>query len=187
MSPSLNDLASAGAQWPSPTAPFGMSGKGAGGGERIRLVAAAFYDTDRLLRALREFLDLGVSADDLWLAAERCVIKNGSALQRALIADGGGLKTFARRSVALGALPRRLTLWATGSAALASLRRRRLTGGLNFLETLLRGEIGAALENHAENGAVIIMVKTVDSSLQDRCVRLLLKHSQHTVHSQECG
>ena len=154
--------------------------------EKLRLAISVFYDFDRLVSALDGFLALGLSADDLWLAGKRQLLDGGSPLDRALTARDGGLASLARSAVsAIGKLPNAMPLWATGSGALRTLRKTRLQNGLSCLESVLSGDVGGVLQSHAEKGAIIAVALTAAPALQDQCVRVLLRHSQHMVHAQE--
>jgi hypothetical protein len=59
--------------------------------------------------------------------------------------------------------------------------------GTSCLEALLQGESGEEIKAHVRSGAIIVMAKADTPKLQDHCVRALLRHSLHTVHSEECG
>lgn len=128
--------------------------------EKIRLATGVFYDLDRLLRALSGFLELGLSVEDLRLAAPASMMMPGSALQRALAEGGGDLAQLA-----------------DGADA---------GNGTARFEALLAGEIGANLRAHLEHGAIIATAMSRTPAQQDECMRVLLRHSLHTVHAQEC-
>lgn len=124
--------------------------------EKIRLATGVFYDLDRLARALGDFLALGLTAEDMRLAAPRAMMTPGSALHQALAARGGGL------------------------AALAEPENAPVA-----IDGLLAGDIGAILAAHLENGAIVATAMSLTPAMQDQCMRILLRHSLHTVHARD--
>lgn len=154
--------------------------------DRLRLAIGVFYDVDRLVNALEDFFGLGLSADDLWLAGQRRLLETGSELRQAFMLGGGGLATLTNRIAAISELPGATPLWGTDGPLQQILMLTRSSKGGNWLEKLLIGDSGPMLLGHAESGAVIAAARAPTPAMQDQCVRVLLRHSLHTVHSQEC-
>lgn len=157
-----------------------------GTGDKLRLAIAAFYDADRLAGALRDFVLLGLLPEDLWLLTNHERDEGRSALRRAL--EGGG-RLFAQLSentVTAKLIPDAPLIFCTNTPVLDVLGQTRTRAGTTCLEALFQGEVGEEIKAHVRNGAVIAMVKADTPKLQDHCVRILLRHSLHTVHSEEC-
>jgi hypothetical protein len=159
-----------------------MSGTGA----KLRLAIAAFYDADRLAGALREFVLLGLLPDDLWLLTHHERNQARSALRRALEACGHLFAQLSEGTVTAKLMPDAPLIFCTDTAVLRVLRQARTATGATGLEALFQSEIAEAIKVHMRNGAIIAMAKADTPGLQDQCVRVLLRHSLHTVHSEEC-
>lgn len=154
---------------------------------KLRLTIAAFYDADRLAGALREFVLLGLLPDDLWLLTGHERDDARSALRRALEACGSLFAQLSESTVTAKLIPDAPLIFCTNTPVLHVLRQARTATGTTCLEALLQGEVGEEIKTHVMNGAIIAMAKAGTPKLQDHCVRVLLRHSLHTVHSEECG
>lgn len=154
--------------------------------ERLRFAIAVFYDLDRLLSALNAFLELGLITDDICLAGKKHLLKDGSELHGALAAQNTDTKRLLKKIRSVGKLPSETLLYATNGMVLPSFQGPGTQQDMNCFEKLLKGRIGAILQDHADKNAIIAMVKTSTPELQDQCVRVLLRFSLDKVYSQEC-
>ena len=154
-----------------------------GTGDKLRLAIAAFYDADRLAGSLQDFVLLGLLPDDLWLLTNNERDDDRSTLQRAL--EGCG-NLFAHLSESTELIPDAPSIVCTSTPVLDELRQARTATGATCLEALFQGEVGEEIRARVRNGTVIAMAKADTPKLQDHCVRVLLRHSLHTVHSEEC-
>ena len=158
-----------------------------GTGNKLRLAIAAFYDADRLADALRDFVLLGLLPNDLLLLTDHGRDTARAALRRALEACGSLLIRLPEGTIPASTIPEVPLISCTDTPVLHVLRQARTATGATCLEALLRGEVGDELKAHVRNGAIIAMAKADTPKLQDQYVRALLRHSLHTVHSEECG
>jgi hypothetical protein len=158
-----------------------------GTGNKLRLAIAAFYDADRLAGALRDFVLLGLLPDDLWLLTSDERDDARAALSRALEACGSLFAQLSEDTISATLIPDAPPIYCTNTPVLGVLRQARTATGATCLEALFQGEVGEEIKEHVRNGAVIAMAKADTPKLQDHCVRALLRHSLHTVHSEECG
>ena len=158
-----------------------------GTGYKIRLAIAAFYDADRLAGALRDFVLLGLLPDDLWLLTDDGRDEARTALRRALEACGSLFVQLSEGTISASIIPEGPLLFCTDTPVLYVLQQARTAMGTSCLETLLQGEVGEEIKAHVRSGAIIVMAKADTPRLQDHCVKTLLRHSLHTVHSEECG
>lgn len=158
-----------------------------GTGNKLRLAIAAFYDGDRLAGALRDFVLLGLLPDDLWLLTDDGRAEARAALRRALDAGGSLFVRLSEGTFSDSISPEIPLIFCTDTPVLHVLQQARTAMGTTCLETLLQGEVGEEIMAHVRNGAIIAMAKADTPRLQDQCVRALLRHSLHTVHSEECG
>jgi hypothetical protein len=154
--------------------------------DKLRLAIAVFYDSQRLVDAVFEFCALGLTVDDLWLAGRRAFFEAGSELRQLLLSDGGGLNLTEERITKIGGRLDAAGLWGTDGPLQELLLEPKPSTGAHWFEKLFVGAGGPKLLNHAEKGAIIIAAKGTTPAVHDRCVRILLRHSLHTVHSQEC-
>lgn len=154
---------------------------------RLRLAIAAFYDADRLAGALRDFVLLGLLPDDLWLLTNADLDEARVALRTALEACGSRFAALAKGAAPADLIPDAPLVFCTHTPVLHLLRRATTATGATCLEELFGGEIGKEIKAHVGNGAMLAMAKAETPELQDHCVRVLLRHSLHTVHSEECG
>jgi hypothetical protein len=152
----------------------------------LRLAVGVFYDIDRLINALKDIFSLGLTHDDVWVAGQKQLFDAGSPLQQGLIGAGGGLATLADRIGAAGELPDASPLWGTGGPLqnlfLTARTQKDANGAGRFF---IGGRIGRVLQDHAGKGAIIATARAQGPSIQDQCVRVLLRYSLHTVHSME--
>ena len=167
---------------PTDTGPLFMSKNN----ERLRLAITVFYETDRLLAALKGFLGLGLTAKNFWLAGKQEAFSAGSALRNALASNHENLKTLMDQTVEIGGGPGVSLLCATEGPILQLLQKSASPGSESDLKDFFGGDIGTILQDHGEKGAIILAAKTRTPALQDQCVRVLLHTSQHKVYSQEC-
>jgi hypothetical protein len=158
-----------------------------GTGNKLRLAIAAFYDADRLAGAVREFVLLGLLPDDLWLLTDDGRDEARIALRRALEACGSLFAHLSESTVTAKLIPDAPLIFCTNTPVLHALRQARTAMGTTCLEALLQGEVGEEIKGHVRSGAIIAMARADTPKLQDHCVRALLRHSLHTVHSEECG
>jgi hypothetical protein len=158
-----------------------------GTGNKLRLAIAAFYDADRLAGALREFVLLGVLPDDLCLLIDDGRDDARAALRRALEACGNLFARLSESAVSASIIPEVPLILCTDTPVLHVLQQARTAMGTTCLEALLQGEVGEEIKRHVRSGAIIAMAKAGTPKLQDHCVRALLRHSLHTVHSEESG
>jgi hypothetical protein len=170
-------------EWRIKPKPPWMSGTGA----KLRLAIAAFYDADRLAGALREFVLLGLLPDDLWLLTSHERNDAVATLRRGLEACGRLFAQLSESTVSAHLIPDAPLIFCTDTPVLCALRQARTATGATCLDALLQGEVGEEIRAHVTNGAVIAMAKVDTPRLQDQCVRVLLRHSLHTVHSEEWG
>jgi hypothetical protein len=158
-----------------------------GTSNKLRLAIAAFYDADRLAGALRDFVLLGLLPDDLCLLTDDGRDKARAALRRALDACGSLFVPLSEGTFSASIIPEVPLIFCTDTPVLHVLQQARTAMGTTCLETLLQGEVGEEIKAHVGSGAIIVMAKADTPRLQDHCVRALLRHSLHTVHSEECG
>lgn len=154
---------------------------------KLRLAIAAFYDVERLAGALRDIVLLGLLPDDLWLLTDSDQGGACRALRRALEACGSLIAELSESAVTASLIPGALSVFCTNTPVLHLLRQARTATGATCLEALLQGEAGEEIRTHVKKGAMLAMAKAETPKLQDHCVRVLLRHSLHTVHSQEWG
>ena len=154
---------------------------------KLRLATAAFYDADRLAGALRDFVLLGLLPDDLWLLTDDGRDDARAALRRALEACGSLFAQLSEGIISASIIPEVPLIFCTDTPVLHVLRQARTAMGTTCLEALLQGEVGEEIKGHVRSGAIIAMAKADTPKLQDNCVRALLRHSLHTVHSEECS
>ena len=157
-----------------------------GTGDKLRLAIAAFYDADRLAGSLQDFVLLGILPEDLWLLTNHERDDGRSALRRALEGCGSLSAHLSESTVTAKLIPDAPLIVCTNTPVLDVLRQARTATGATCLEALFQGEVREEIKAHVRNGAVIAMVKADTPKLQDHCVRVLLRHSLHTVHSEEC-
>ncbi len=158
-----------------------------GTGNKLRLAIAAFYDADRLAGALRDFVLLGLLPDDLWLLTDDERADARAALLRALEVCGSLFVQLSEGTISASIIPEVPPIFCTDTRILHILRQARTTTGASCLEALLQDEVGEKIKAHVKSGAIIIIAQADTPRLQDQCVRALLRHSLHTVHSEECG
>lgn len=154
---------------------------------KLRLSIGAFYDADRLAGALHDFVQLGLLPDDLWLLTNAEPDESRVTLRTALEACGSQFAAFAKGAAPAELIPDGPLVFCTHTPVLHLLRRATSATGATCLEALLGGRIGMEIRAHVRNGAMLAMAKAETPRLQDHCVRVLLRHSLHTVHSEECG
>jgi len=154
--------------------------------DRARFSIAVFYDIDRLLAALAAFEALGIDANDLWLGARPGQFDLGTPLHDALAKRGDSFQTLISQTAALASPASDKPLCATKGRVLEFLQTTRLQNGKTCLESLLEGNTGGILQDHADKGAVILIARMGSASLQDQGMRILLRHSLHMVYSREC-
>jgi len=154
--------------------------------DRTRFSIAVFYDIDRLVAALAALAALGIDTDDLWLGARPGQFDLGTPLHDALAKRGDGFQTLISQTAALESPTSATPLCATKGRVLEFLQTTRWQNGKTCLESLLEGNTGGILQNHADKGAVILIARMASASLQDQGMRILLRHSLHMVYSREC-
>lgn len=154
--------------------------------KRLRFAIAVFDETDRLLTTLSEFVGLGLGADDLWLAGKAESLQPRSALHSALRSKHYRLGTLLDGFVVIDELPSKAPLCGTTGPTFDILQKARWKDDVSCLESLLKGDIGAILLDHADRGATIVMANAATPELQDQCMRVLLRNSLHMVYSREC-
>ena len=154
--------------------------------DRLRLAISVFYDVERLCRTLVEFAGLGLTAKDLCLAGQSADLDKGAALHRALTEKCAELAPLLERIIKLDGVGKSAKLCVTNGPVIRALRRPQLPDGPSCLETLMAGEVGTMIRDHASKRGIITAARAATPQLQDQCVRVLLRHSQHTVHAQEC-
>jgi hypothetical protein len=155
--------------------------------DKLRLAIGVFYDADRLISALGDIFELGLTADDVWVAGQQQSLDARSELQHSFNEAGGDLAALADRIGAIGELPEAGPLWGTGGPLqqlFLTSRGQKDAGGANRF--FMGGRVGRILQDHAAKGAVIATARALGPAAQDQCVRVLLRHSLHTVHSKEC-
>ena len=157
-----------------------------GTGNKLRLAIAAFYDADRLAGALRDFALLGLLRDDLWLLTDEGREDARAALRRVLEACGSLFAQLSEGTISASIIPESPPIFCTDARILHVLWQARTTTGATCLKALLQGEVGEEIKAHVGSGAIIVIAKADTPRLQDHCVRALLRHSLHTVHSEEC-
>ena len=158
-----------------------------GTGNKLRLAIAAFYDADRLAGALRDFALLGLLRDDLWLLTDEGREDARAALRRVLEACGSLFAQLSESTLSASIIPEVPLIFCTDTPVLHVLRQARTAMGTTCLEALLQSDVGEEIKAHVRSGAIIVTAKADTPKLQDHCVRALLRHSLHTVHSEECG
>jgi hypothetical protein len=142
------------------------------GRPRVYLAIGIFYETERLRAAANSLLASGFAPDKLWQLVLR---DSGSA------GLGNPGQKVAECHFELAPLPAEMLVPTTGlnhdgeGAELSDLR----------LDVLMAGNAGAEIGRHVEHGATVLVAGTEGAGLHDKCVKLLLRHSLHTVHSQE--
>ncbi len=154
---------------------------------KLRLAIGAFYDADRLAGALQDFVLLGLLPDDLWLLTNAESDQAHVILRTALEDCGSLFAAFAKGAAPAELIPDGPLVFCTNTPVLHLLQRATTATGATCLEALFGGEIGKEIRAHVRNGAMLAMAKAETPRLQDHCVRILLRHSLHTVHSEECG
>ena len=154
---------------------------------KLRLAIGAFYDADRLASTLRDFVLLGLLPDDIWLLTNAELDEARAALQTALETCGSLFAARAKSAAQAELIPDAPLVFCTHTPVLHLLQRATTATGATCLEALFGGEIGMEIKAHVRNGAMLAVAKAETPRLQDHCVRILLRHSLHTVHSEECG
>jgi hypothetical protein len=140
---------------------IGMSGSR----RRIYLAVGIFYDTERLRAASQSLSAWGFSATDLWQAVLREPPTGAQAGKGGeLVLTELPVETIEHEPFVLG-------------------DRRDLPEVV--LQSIAGGSLGAEIQQHVKQGATVLVAKTEGSDLHDQCVKVLLRNSQHTVHSLE--
>ena len=170
-------------EWRIEPRPPWMSGTDA----KLRLAIAAFYDTERLAGALREFVLFGLLPDNLWLLTDGGRDDAHADLRRALEGCGSLFARLPENTLTAELIPGAPLIFCTDTPVLHVLRQGITATGETCLEALTQGEVGEEIKAHVRNGAIVAMAKADTPELQDQCVRALLRYSLHTVHSEECA
>ncbi len=152
---------------------------------KLRLAIAAFYDVERFAGALRDIVLLGLLPDNLWLLTDSDHSEARAALRRALAACRSLIAELSENTITASLIPDALSVFCTDTPVFHLLRQARTSTGATCLEALLQGEAGEEIKTHVRKGAMLAVTKAETPTLQDHCVRALLRHSLHTVHSQE--
>jgi hypothetical protein len=133
---------------------------------RIYLAVGIFYDSARLRAASQSLNAWGFSGNDLWQA----VLREPPTGAQAPGKDG---------ELVLTELP----VEAVEHEPFALGDRRHLPDVV--LQSIAGGSLGAEIQQHVKQGATVLVARTEGSDLHDQCVKVLLRNSQHTVHSLE--
>jgi len=152
--------------------------------DKIRLAITVFCDAERLHGALNAVFALGLE-ESIWLAGKGDVMTAQSGLPRRLAQRDPDLEALFAQIVELRALPGKGMLCGTGGAAFQFLKNARGQADKSCLDALLDGNLVAKLMEREPEG-IIAAVHTSAPDLQDKCMRILLRHSQHIVYSREC-
>ena len=142
---------------------------------KLYLAIGTFYDVERLRSAANALTAWGFSADGLW---ELVLSEPGTSSTAEATQDC---------RFQLRALP--TTMLSGEEVARKSEKQVAWEDGTDFsdlcLDALATGNAAAETEQHLKHGATVLLVGTECSNLHDQCVKVLLRHSRHTVHSQE--
>jgi hypothetical protein len=142
------------------------------GRPRVYLAIGIFYETERLRAAANSLLDSGFASDRLW----QLVLRGSESAALRQSGQKGAECRFELKPLPSATLVATADRNANGETAeLSDLR----------LDVLMAGNAGAEIARHVEHGATVLVAGTEGSDLHDKCVKLLLHYSLHTVHSQE--
>ena len=140
---------------------------------KLYLAIGTFYEIDRLRSAVNTLMAWGFSGNGLW----ELVPRDPGAFRKAEATgiDPGG--AFRLQALSIITLPTEKEKQAPREegADLSHL----------CLNALTSGNAAAEIRQHLEHGATVLVVGTESSDLHDQCVKVLLRHSRHAVHSQE--
>ena len=129
---------------------------------RIHLAVGVFYEPDRLRAASSALIAAGMSRSDLWrvVACDR---------------DCEGL---ARCEIRFD----RLSAGAEHDEGDAKVARNpcRL-----FSDVMMSGRPGSEIWQHLAQNAIVVAAENENADLHDRCMKILLRYSKHSVHSGE--
>lgn len=138
---------------------------------RVYLAIGTFYEPQRLSAAVESLLAWGFAPKRLW----QVVHADAAEASRPAEKDP-------KCSFGLKALPAEL---------LDGAKRDSNGEGVDLsalcLDAIMAGNAGADIRRHVEGGATVLVAGTEGADLHDQCVKVLLRYSLHTVHSQEVG
>ena len=125
---------------------------------RIHLAVGVFYEPDRLRAASSALIAAGMSRSDLWrvVACDRDCEVRFDRLSAGAGHDVGGAEAGSAHN------PCRL-----------------------FSDVMMSGGPGREIWQHLAQNAIVVAAENENAGLHDRCMKILLRYSKHSVHSRE--
>lgn len=140
---------------------------------RVYLAIGTFYEPQRLSAAVASLLAWGFAPNRLWQVVQGpadAVLQNRPAVS-------APSWRFELQTLPLGVLDHAIADSHDEGADLSRV----------CLDAIMAGAAAADIRRHAEKGATVLVAGTEGADLHDQCVKVLLRYSLHTVHSQEIG
>jgi hypothetical protein len=150
--------------------------------QRMRFAIGVFYDANRLRSALTGFWQLGLTANEIWLAGQQQALDRA----RALLSGHADLNMLLDNAAVFGKRRDKARPSAAEGPIKPLLQNSVTPGKECFIESVLQGDMGMVLQDHVEKGGIISATKTHSPAVQDQCIRILLRTSLDKVYSQEC-
>jgi hypothetical protein len=140
---------------------------------RVYLAIGTFYEPQRLSAATDSLLAWGFAPNRLWKVVPACV----DAPAPGRLAENDPQCRFELRM-----LPPEML---DGAHRDGGDEGTDLSG--LCLNAIMASNAGTDIERHVEKGATVLVAGTEGADLHDQCVKVLLRYSLHTVHTQEVG
>lgn len=131
---------------------------------RIHLAVGVFYEPDRLRAASSALIAAGMSRSDLWR----------------VVACDRDCQGPARCEVRFDRLSAGAERDVSGVEASSAHNPCRL-----FSDVMMSGGPGREIWQHLEQDAIVVAAENENADLHDRCMKILLRYSKHSVHSGE--
>jgi hypothetical protein len=130
---------------------------------RIHLAVGVFYEPESLQAASSALIAAGMSRSDLWR----------------VVACASGCQGPARCEIRLDRLSAGAEQAEDAKAGLAHNPCRL------FSDMMMSGGPGREIWQHLAQNAVVVAAENEHADLHDRCMKILLRYSKHSVHSGE--
>jgi hypothetical protein len=147
---------------------------------KLRLAMGMFDDLARMNAAAVALTDLGLEAKNLCFVTDRATVLPDSAGLWSAAGQTARLVCFQYAATPADASGNRLS-----TRAVCLMAGALDAAGAFSSHSLRASHVWSAVNTQLARGALLLTALVPNSPLQDRAVRLLLRHSPHPVHAEE--